>query len=314
MLDILLDAFIDTIKVVPILYLVYLLVSYLGHNNNNRYAKLMNKTEKLGPLIGGVTGCIPQCGFSVVMADLYSKKAITIGTLIAVMLATSDEAVPLMISNPNYIVSLLILIGIKLVVAVLFGYIFDISFKFFGKKQNIDASIFNKIHNHDCELTSCSHNHKIHIHNEDDEHDKNVEKHEHKEHNCVDNIFLDSLIHTLQITASLFVASFIIGIIVEYAGMENVSKMFTANKYLQPFIASLIGLIPSCASSVFLVEFYMAGGITFGAMLAGLTAGSGIGIFILFTKNRKHFSTNLLILISLYLIGALVGLICTLII
>ncbi len=321
MWEVFLDAVIDTIKVVPILYLVYLLVSYLGHNNNNRYAKLMNKTEKLGPLIGGVTGCIPQCGFSVVMADLYSKKAITIGTIVAVMLATSDEAIPIMISSPNFIVPMLILIAIKLVVAVLFGYIFDLSLKLFGKKQNIDSTLFNKIHNHDCDLTSCSYNHKVHNHsNEEDEKIKDNEhehnehehkEHEHKEHNCVDNIFLESLLHTLQITAFLFVATFIIGIIVEYAGIENVSKMFTANKYVQPFIAALIGLIPNCASSVFLVEFYMAGGITFGAMLAGLTAGSGIGILVLFTKNRKHMLTNFIILVSLYLIGSLVGLVCT---
>ncbi len=313
--DIILDAFLDTIKILPILYLVYLLVSYLGHNNNNRYAKIMNKTKKYGPLIGGITGCVPQCGFSVVMADLYSKNAITVGTLMAVMLATSDEAIPIMISNPNFIVPMLIMIAIKLVVAVFFGYLFDIILKLFKKEQKVDINAFTKIHNHDCELTSCSHTHIVHCHKQQEtgekcEHHDKESKHEH--HSCIDNIFLDALLHTLQITLFLFVATLIIGLIVNYAGVENLSKIFTTNKFVSPFIASLVGLIPSCASSVFLVEFYMAGGITFGAMMAGLCAGSGIGIFVLFAKNRKHIFINIIIILSLYIIGSLVGIVCNL--
>ena len=324
MWEIILDCIIDTLKVVPILYLVYLLVSYLGHNTNNKYAKLMSKTKHFGPLIGGACGCIPQCGFSVVMSDLYSKKGITIGTLIAVMLATSDEAIPIMIANPDYIVPMIVMIAIKLGVAILFGYIFDLIFKLAKKDQEIDLTAFEKSHNHDCELTACSHVHVIHKHSESEnsvhEHTENDGKqeehkhhsHKHSEHDCVHNIFVDALIHTLQITLFLFIASLIIGIIVEYAGIENVAKIFTSNKYVQPFISAIVGLIPSCASSVFLVEFYMAGGITFGAMMAGLCSGCGIGIVVLFTKNRKNVKTNLLILGSLYVIGCLVGLICAL--
>lgn len=314
MWDIILDALLDTLKVLPILYLVYLLVSYLGHNNNHKYARIMNKTKRLGPLIGGVAGCIPQCGFSVVMADLYSKRAITVGTLIAVMLATSDEAIPLMFSHPSYIVPMLIMIAIKLVVAIVFGYLIDLLLKLFRKPQNVDTEAFNRVHDHDCDLTSCSHVHVIHCNEtEHSKHchvDNKTEKHEHK--NCVDNIFLDALIHTLQIVAFLFVASLLIGIIVEYAGIENLSKVFTSNKYIQPLIAGLVGLIPSCASSVFLVEFYMAGGITFGAMMSGLCAGSGIGLVVLFAKNRKHTLSNIFILIGLYVIGVAVGIVCSL--
>ncbi len=294
--DVLLDAVIDTLKVVPILYLVYLLVCYIGHNSNNKYVNVMKKTKYYGPLIGSVLGVVPQCGFSVVMSDLYSKKVVTIGTLIAVMIATSDEAIPLMLSDPNYIVPLLIMIGIKLVVAILVGYLFDIFYKLIRGKQNISEDGFKQEHDHDCELTTCSHVHTVH------------KDHDH----CVDNIFLDALIHTLQITAFLFVASLIIGLVVEYLGIENLSNIFTSNKFVQPFLAALVGLIPSCASSVFLVELFMAGGITFGAMMAGLCAGSGIGIVVLFTKNRKHIWTNILILFSLYIVGCVVGIICNL--
>mgnify|MGYP002521434734 CR=1 FL=1 len=313
MWDVLLDSFLDTLKIIPILYLVYLLVSYLGHNTNNKYAKIMSKTKRYGPLIGGALGCIPQCGFSVVMADLYSQKAITVGTLVAVMLATSDEAIPIMLSNPEHIVDMLILIGIKLVIAVVFGYIFDLTLKLFSKKQEVSENVFEEEHNHDCELTSCSHKHIIHNHQEE-QNEHNCKEHKHEGHNCVDNIFLDALMHTLEIAGFLFVATFIIGLIIHYAGMENISKIFTSNKYVQPFIAGLVGLIPSCASSVFLVEFYIAGGISFGAMLAGLCSGSGIALVVLFTKNKKHTLSNIAIMVLLYLIGSVCGLICSLII
>ncbi len=311
MWEVILDTLLDTLKVLPILYLVYLLVSYLGHNTNNRYARFMSKTKKYGPLVGGAVGCIPQCGFSVVMSDLYSKRAITLGTLIAVMVATSDEAIPLMISHPKFIVPMLILIGIKIVCAIAFGYLIDIVLRCFKRKQQVNEKVFQEEHNHDCELTTCSISHVIHGQN-CEEHEKD-EKHEHKhEHgDCVHNIFLDALIHTLQIAAFLLIATFVVNVIIEYAGIENLKYIFTSNKFVQPIIAAFVGLIPSCASSVFLVEFYMAGGITFGAMLAGLCAGSGVGIVVLFARNKKVWE-NLLILLSLYAIGVVVGIIVTL--
>ena len=313
MWEVILDALLDTLKVMPVLYLVYLLVSYLGHNNNNKYAKFMSKTKKFGPLIGGAVGVIPQCGFSVVMADLYSNKAITLGTLVAVMVATSDEAIPLMISNPKYIAPMFVMIAIKLACAILFGYLIDLTLKLFKAKQETKENAFEEIHNHDCELTTCSVSHIIH--GEDCEHKEKDQNHEHKhEHgDCVHNIFLDALVHTLQISAFLLVASLIIGFVVEYAGIEKLQYIFTSNKFVQPFIAALVGLIPSCASSVFLVEFFMAGGITFGALLAGLCAGSGIGIVVLFIKNKKKIWQNFATLLILYLIGCVVGLVCNLV-
>ena len=311
MWEVLLDSFLDTLKVLPILYLVYLLVSYLGHNTNNKYARFMSKTKKFGPLVGGSAGCIPQCGFSVVMSDLYSKKAITLGTLMAVMLATSDEAIPLMISHPKYIVPMLVMIAIKLVCAIFFGYMIDIILRAFKNKQQTNEKVFEEIHNHDCELTTCSVSHIIHGEKCEDHEKDESHEHKHEHGDCVHNIFLDALIHSLQIAGFLFVATFIVGLIVEYAGIENLKYIFTSNKYIQPLIAGVVGLIPSCASSVFLVEFYMAGGITFGAMMAGLCAGSGVGIVVLFIKNKKVWK-NILITFSLYAIGVIVGLIITL--
>lgn len=317
--DILLDSLLDVVKVLPILYLVYLLVSYVGHNNNNKYAKLMSRTKKFGPIIGGMTGCIPQCGFSIVMSDLYSRRAITLGTLIAVFVATSDEALPLMISDPNLILPLIVMIAIKLVFAIIFGYLFDIILKLIGKTQKIDTKVFEDIHCHECELTSCNH---IPIKEHHEEHHEHLNGHccgGHHEHEsksadkcCANNIFFDALLHTLSIAGFLFIATLLIGIVVEYAGIENLKLIFGGNKFIEPLIASLVGLIPSCASSVFLVELFVEGGISFGALVGGLSAGSGIGILVLFAKNKKHTWQNVGILISMYLIGVFVGEICNL--
>ena len=317
--EVLLDSLLDTLKVLPILYLVYLLVSYLGHNGNNKYAKLMNRTKKFGPIIGGMTGSLPQCGFSIVMSDLYSKRAITLGTLIAVFVATSDEALPLMIAEPNFILPLIVMIAIKLVFAIAFGYMFDFAIKLAGRKQKINPTVFEKTHCHDCELTSCNHIPE----DEKEEHSHKSEEHslghccgghhEHKhEHSkcCANNIFLDALIHTLKISAILFFATICIGLIIELAGMDNLKILFSGNKFVEPFITAFLGLIPSCASSVFLVKMFIEGGIGFGALVGGLSAGSGVGLFVLFAKNRKYIWQNILILIALYLIGVLIGQIC----
>lgn len=317
--EVLLDSLLDTLKVLPILYLVYLLVSYLGHNGNNKYTKLMSRTKKFGPVIGGITGSIPQCGFSIVMSDLYSKRAITLGTLFAVFIATSDEALPLMIAEPNFILPLVVMLAIKVVFAIAIGYAVDVFFKFVGKKQKTSPEVFEKTHCHECELTSCNH-----IPEEDNhEHTHKNEEHTlghccggHHEHThehskcCANNIFLDALIHTLKISAFLFFATFAIGLIIELAGMDNLKLLFSGNKFIEPFITAFVGLIPSCASSVFLVKMFIEGGIGFGALVGGLSAGSGIGIFVLFAKNRKHIWQNVFILIALYLMGVIIGQIC----
>src|SRR5699024_2245850 len=124
-LDGLWDAVKDTLLVIPILYLAYLLVSYFSHNNNEKYSKILHKCNKAGPIIGSLLGCIPQCGFSSVMSQLYSKRVITLGTLVAVFLATSDEAIPIMLSEPAFIPDLLLLLAIKIVYGIIIGYIID---------------------------------------------------------------------------------------------------------------------------------------------------------------------------------------------
>lgn len=314
------DAVKDTLLVLPLLYLTYLLVSYFSHNDNEKYSKILHKTNKAGPVIGAFLGCIPQCGFSSVMSNLYSKKIVSLGTLIAVFLTTSDEAIPLMISKPEFIPKLLILMAIKLVYGIIVGYLIDGTIKLFTKKKQVLVEYHDKhCHDgheatydggeveaalkHDGHDEEHEHEHKCN-HDEDEGH-----KHGHS-HCCATNIFLDALKHTAIIIAYVFVATLIINLIRGYCGgLEPLKKLFTSNVYLQILFGCLIGLIPNCASSVFLVELFMEGVILFPALVAGLSAGAGVGLIVLYTCNYKKVGYNILITIMLYILAVLVGII-----
>lgn len=292
------DAALDTLKVLPILYLAYLLVAYFSHEKSKKFTNFLNKSKKAGPLVGAFLGCVPQCGFSSVMSDLYARRSITLGTLIAVFIATSDEAIPILVANPNFTVDLLIMIGLKIAFAIAFGYLVDITLNFFErkriKKQLTQISEHDLEHTHDYCMCNGHSDTKEHCHEE--------------------NIFLDALHHSVSIALYIFVATLLINIIVEYVGMEALTSWFGGNVYIQILLAGLIGLIPNCAASVFLVELYINGGIAFSAMFAGLSVGAGVGIIILFTKNvGKHkIWQNIAILSMLYIFGVASGMIVSL--
>lgn len=291
------EAALDTLKALPILYLAYLLVAYFSHSQSKNFTKFLNKSKKAGPAAGAVLGCIPQCGFSSVMSDLYSRRMITVGTLMAVFLATSDEAIPIMISEPAFIVDMLILIGLKIVFALVFGYAIDLVISLFSKRKAAKSEpILAEELEHQHDHCTC-HGHS------------DTKDHCHKE-----NIFLDALYHTLNIMLYIFVATLIINIIIESVGMEALTSWFGGNVYIQILLAGMIGLIPNCAASVFLVELYINGGIAFSALFAGLSVGAGVGLIVLFAKNRgkKGFLQNLAIVGLLYVLGIVSGIIVSL--
>lgn len=331
-LDGLWDAVKDTLLVLPILYLAYLLVSYFSHNNNEKYSKVLHYTNKAGPVIGAFLGCIPQCGFSSVMSQLYSKRVITLGTLIAVFLATSDEAIPIMLSEPSFIPDLLILLVIKILYGIIIGYIIDIVAGLIFKKNKTKEiklksvpddtkkqlttgeaiteektkDLIDKELEH-IDYCGCGHNHAHECnHASEKEHGHD---HTHS-HCCATNIFLDALQHTAVIIAYVFIATLIINLINGYCGgLGPLESMFTNNVYVQIILASLIGLIPNCAASVFIVELYMSGVLYFPALVAGLCAGAGVGLIVLYTTNYKKTGFNIFITLLLYALAMLAGII-----
>ena len=302
MLDVILDALLDTLKVVPILLFVYLLIAFITHHKAEPFSFITGKKKWFGPLFGSLLGSIPQCGFSAAMADLYTQKKITLGTLFAVFIATSDEAIPLLIANPSAYKEMFILIGFKLLFALFFGYLIDI---FFNKKfyENMKERFEHKHeHSHD---EHCHHDHNL----ENCNHEHH-ERHCTHDHCCADNIFMDAIIHTLKISAFILLFNLIFGIIIYFVSMERFLSIININPYLQTLITPIIGLIPNCAGSIFLVEVFLEGGISLASTIGGLSTGSGIGILILFRKS-KNLKQNILILISLYIIGVLIGLALT---
>ena len=277
------DACIDTAWVLPFLYLAYLIVGYFSHNDNEKYAKILHHTKKGGPLVGAFLGCVPQCGFSSVMSQLYSNKIVTLGTLLAVFIATSDEAIPLMVAKPQFIPKLLILIAIKVGYAIIVGYAIDFVLYLFNRKKPLTSGEYIEPHHH--EHGDC----------------------------CAKNIFLDALKHTVIIALYVFLASLALNLVIGYAGgMEPLKKLFTDNQYLQILIACVIGLIPNCAASVFLVEFYMSGVVTFSALVAGLSAGAGVGLITLFSINKSKILKNFGIVGLLYVLSVGLGFLTTL--
>ena len=273
MIDVLVDGLIDTLKLLPYLLITFLVLELLEHKLNKKNQKLLIKNQKYGPLVGGVLGALPQCGFSTMASNLFSARVITMGTLIAVFLSTSDEMLPIMISEKTDIKILLGIILFKVIIGIIIGFIIDLIYR----KKEYSKEI------HDL----CEHEHC---------------------HCKEKNIFLSSIVHTLKTALFVLIANLLIGIIIYKVGEDNVSNLLLNKNILTYFISSLIGLIPNCAGSVIITELYLSNLITIGTLLAGLLTGSGLGILLLF-KTNKNLKENILILSTIYFIGIIIGII-----
>lgn len=283
-LDVLLDSLIDTAKILPVLFIVYFLIEFLEYKNVFRFENSKLLKGKASPVMGALFGSVPQCGFSVVSAELYSERKISIGALVAVFIATSDEALPIMISNYKSIPALIVLILTKIVFSIIVGYITMLLYgKFFEKK--IQPTTHEET----------SHEHGEHLHaccNHDLEDTKFDWKH--------------PLIHCLKITLYIFVINVIFGTILMFVGEDNLIAFLNSSKVFQPLFAILIGFIPNCVSSVVITELYLMGGLSFGSIVAGLSVNAGIGLIVLLKEN-KNKKENLFIILSLVLSSLIIG-------
>lgn len=277
--DVFLDALIDTAKMLPFLFGAYLLIEFLEHKASDKLATSLRKMGPFGPIGGAIIGCVPQCGFSVAVTNLFSGRLVSLGTLIAVYIATSDEAIPILLSGGNAgDVGKLILA--KIVIAILAGLLVDAVLRFFHRKGNEEEEPFSDL----CEGCGC------------------------EEHGVV----YSAAKHTVQIFLFLFVTSLVLGLAIELLGEDRLGSILMTDSIFQPFLAALIGLIPNCAASVLLTNLYAAGSLSFGSVVAGLSTGAGLGIVVLF-KTNKRLRENIAILLLLYVIGALSGLIINLV-
>lgn len=285
------DAILDTLKLVPFLYLVYLLISYIeGHRDNKIYQKL-TQTKWGGPILGALFGCIPQCGFSAIGANLYSKRMISMGTMIAIFVSTSDEAIPILLAYPQMIHKVGLILGLKVLFAILIGFGVEAVQYLLRRNKMVELANGMVVTEEDLEVeeASCGCGHSHHHH----EHKKTV-------------IWTDALRHTIKITLFILIVNLVLNVVIEGLGEEVLESVLLTNSVFQPALAALIGMIPNCAASIILTEMFVAGNLSLGSLIAGLCTGAGIGLVVLF-KTNKNFMDNLKILGILYVMGTLCG-------
>ncbi len=269
-------AVLDTVKMLPFLFVAFLILEALESASEKYHQFILEKGGKAGPILGAILGCFPQCGFSVMASNLYSGGFISVGTLLAVFLATSDEAILIMMGNPDRGYDIMALIGVKILIGMISGYVVDIFLK-----KYISVEKHMKDICHDC---GC---------HEDHEHHK---------------VFVPALKHTAIVFGHMLIFTILLNTVVEIVGIEQLSAVLLSDTILQPVLAAVIGLIPNCAVSVALTQMYLADVISFASVVAGLCSSAGAGLIVLFKVN-KNLKENMKILGVLTAIGAIAGII-----
>lgn len=269
--DVLLDALKDSALVLAFVFVFHVLLSFI----EDKLSNFLTKNNKVSPLIGSLFGIIPQCGTSVLAADLYLKKYITLGTLAAVFLSCSDEAVLVLLTHPSQKTWMVLpLIGSKFVIGFAIGFLIDLIYR---KQEIVEV-------NEELKDVTC-------------------EEHHH-EHTPIHKHLWHPLIHSLEIFAYVLIINVSLGLIIASVGETNISNFIISNQYLTPLYASIIGLIPNCASSVLLSELYLSNSLPFGALLSGLLVNAGLGMMILL-KSKSNIKKTL-ILIGICFITAVI--------
>ena len=280
MLEIIEDTLIDCLKILPFLFITYLIMEYIEHKTSDKSKEAIKKSGKFGPIIGSILGIFPQCGFSVSATNLYAARVITLGTLISVYLSTSDEMLPIFISEAVPVTTILKILGIKLVIGMIAGILIDLCLRLKNRNKDEEEKIVDL-----CEKEHC---------------------------HCDHGIVKSALKHTINIFIFILIITLLINIAIYFVGEERIASFIEINPVLGPILAGIIGLIPNCASSVILTKLYLENIVTATTMISGLLVNAGVGLAVLFKMN-KGIKQNILIVILLYAIGVISGLILQLV-
>lgn len=272
--DVFMDATMDSVRMLPFLFVAFLMVEAFEHYSEKFSEHVMRGARSAGPVIGALLGCVPQCGFSVMGANLYAGNVISVGTLLSIFLATSDEAILVILGNPGYIKEVAGLLAAKVVIAIIAGYMVNL---IFGKRLS------SKGEHHDiCEHCGC--------------------------HEEEAGILLPAWRHTFKIFVYIYALNMILDLLVELFGITRISTVMMNGTIIQPFITAIIGLIPNCAGSVILTQLYLHDAISFASVISGLCTGAGVGLLVLFRVNQDR-KENIKILGLLYMIAVISGMI-----
>lgn len=277
MWEIILDTVTDSVRLLPFLLLTYLAMEYLEHKAGERMQVTVRHSGKWGPFLGSILGVFPQCGFSAAAANLFAGRVISLGTLLAIYLSTSDEMLPILISEHVGADRILKILGIKIIVGMAAGFVTDLTIHRPGH-DHMDFKIHEEIHQL-CDRHNC---------------------------HCEEGILRSALKHTLEIFAYILIITFILNIVISLIGENFLAEFILNRPVIGEMITGLIGLIPNCAASVVITQLYLGGVLTAGAMLSGLLAGTGVGLLVLLRVNRRP-AENIKIIIMLYVIGVAAG-------
>ncbi len=280
MSDVIIDTLVDSLKLIPFLFITYLAMEYIEHKTSAKTKMMIKKSGKAGPAAGAVLGAFPQCGFSAAASNLYAGRIITLGTLIAIYLSTSDEMLPVFLSEHVEISLIIKIIGCKIIIGMVMGFIIDFIMNRFKKDEDVVEKI-----GHMCDHDHC---------------------------HCEKSVVKSALKHTAVITGYIILISFILNTVIYFVGEETLAGIILNSPVIGPILAALVGLIPNCAASVVITQLYLGGVLSAGAMMGGLLTGAGVGILVLFKENR-NIKENLKIVGLMYAIGAVFGIIIDLI-
>ena len=300
-IEILLHAIEDTLPLLPWILALYIVIQLVETKVDTR--KINNLGTRLGPVVGAATGLIPQCGFSVMAAKFFERKYITVGTLLAIFVATSDEAFILMLGSGEGAVWVLPMLAVKVLVGIGVGYTADGIIKLLGKGQvRVEMpKSFDK-------QPETVHDYFMQQYLEEKEVDTNCScGRQHDGDSPWKNYLLYPILHALRVAAFIFLVNFVLTAIIHSVGEDKFAAFMYGNRFVQPFVACIIGLIPNCASSVVLTEAFLSGAITFGTCAAGLCANAGMG-FVVLLRNTRKWKRNLLLIGVCYAVSVLVGL------
>ena len=270
------DSVEDGIKLLPFLFLTYLLMELLEHQTGDKLQQRIRTAGSFGPIWGGLLGIMPQCGFSAAASSLYAGRVITVGTLLAIYLSTSDEMLPILISNAVPVATIAKMLAVKVLIAMISGLIAELIYVKVLKRHEKPVDIHVV-----CEEEGC---------------------------HCEDGIFVSALKHTAKIFFYIFLISLVLNGVIEFIGEDALAGVFSAVPVVGEMIAAVVGLIPNCASSVIITELYLDGIINAGAMMSGLLVNAGVGLLVLFRLNRD-VKQNAGIVGALYGLGVFWGVI-----
>lgn len=298
----------DTLYLIPFLFVTYLLMEWLEHKTAGRTQEAIRHAGAAGPVVGALLGVVPQCGFSAMAATLWAGRVITLGTLFAVFLSTSDEMLPIFLAEQVPATTILSIMGAKVVIGMVMGFVVDAVLRL--ARRDKDRLRIHEL----CEQDQCGCNHdcrtceaapeRAYEHHDDVEH-----THSHGHGHGWKGILLSATKHTVQVTLFIFAITIVLNIVLETVGEEALARLLGDNPAFSVFATALVGLIPNCAASVVIAQLYVEGVLGAGAMLAGLLVSAGVGLLVLVRANRP-WRQNAAIIALLYVIGVFWGLVC----